>query len=257
MLETTFSNGLVEMEADDEYQQQLALFVRSSDDKAKALAQLEPLVARLSRRERFLDVGAGGGDLTGPLSRLFAQTTVVEPNRLQAERLSAAYPQCRVWNCRFEDLDVGPEAFDLVLCSHVLYYVRETGWLALVQKMHDLLNPGGKAVIILQSPAGEMGRFFRHFTGRDVPVVPLWDDLVARFGSEAVDARYVRVEIRARTLEEMTSLGLFLLLDRRFRQRAGQIRAYFADHHRANPGYLLHQGQILLVVTRPRTDRRA
>jgi len=243
-----FLNETVDMEADDEFQRQLDLFVRCSDEKARVLALLKRLVNRLPSRQAFLDVGAGAGDLAIPLSRRFETTTVVEPNQLQAARLLAAFPHFRVHDCTFQEATLEEGAFDLILCSHVLYYLPETEWMAAVQKMHDCLRPGGIAVIILQSPAGEMADFFEHFIGRQVPVIALWDNLVTRFGEEAAQAHYWSVEMRTATLEEMTSLGLFLLLDRSFRQRSREIRAYFAAHHRHGDGYRLRQGEIVLSV---------
>src|SRR5204863_4527497 len=109
MPDVGFTSDPVEMEADDEYRRQLDLFVRSCDEKARLLARLERLVARLPRRDSFLDVGAGAGDLTVPLSRHFDRTTAVEPNRLQAARLSEAHPRVRVRHAAVEDLDLGGE----------------------------------------------------------------------------------------------------------------------------------------------------
>ncbi|HNY73860.1 MAG TPA: hypothetical protein PKL55_10000, partial [Syntrophales bacterium] len=75
---------IVEMEEDGEYQRQLALFSQSSTEKGIELVRIGETIARLARRRSFLDIGAGGGHLTIPISTSFDATTVVEPNARQA-----------------------------------------------------------------------------------------------------------------------------------------------------------------------------
>jgi hypothetical protein len=57
---------LVEMEEDREYQRQLDLFVHSSTEKSIELIKVGEIISELSSRRSFLDIGAGGGDLTIP-----------------------------------------------------------------------------------------------------------------------------------------------------------------------------------------------
>jgi SAM-dependent methyltransferase len=236
---------------DEEYRQQLARFVRASDEKPKLVRQAERIIARLGRRDRFLDVGAGAGDVTIPLSAHFASTTVAEPNRVQVERFRREHPTFEVHEVTLERLDLRGEPFDFILCSHVLYYVPASAWLDVVGKLHGWLRPGGKLAVIMQSPVGEMAEFFQHFNNFHVDVIPLWDDVVARYGEENVEALYCRTRIQTASREEMLSIGLFLLMDPRFRERAAEVAEYHETHHRCPEGYCMHQGQITLVLTRP------
>ncbi|RCV62688.1 hypothetical protein C5S53_17435 [Methanophagales archaeon] len=61
----------VEEGDDAEYQRQLALFTRSSTEKGIELEKLGEIIAGLPHRRYFLDIGAGGGDLTIPISQSF------------------------------------------------------------------------------------------------------------------------------------------------------------------------------------------
>ena len=56
----------VEMEEDAEYQRQLALFVRCSTEKGIELLKIGEIIAELSHRRYFLDIGAGGGGFNYP-----------------------------------------------------------------------------------------------------------------------------------------------------------------------------------------------
>ncbi|MEF3696018.1 hypothetical protein, partial [Desulfolutivibrio sp.] len=68
-----------EMDEERTYRRQLRLFVASCAEKGAELVRIGEVLGRLRRRRSFLDIGAGGGDLTIPLSASFAATTVVEP----------------------------------------------------------------------------------------------------------------------------------------------------------------------------------
>ena len=237
-----------EMEDEAVFQKQLELFIRSSTDKRIELVKIGEVIADLHHRRRFLDVGAGGGDLTIPLAQTFHETTVVEPNTPQIEFLRRRYPQFKLHNTTWANADLGDDRFDFILCSHVLYYLDEEDWMPAIDKMRAHLEPDGRLAIVLQSPIGELADFYNHFAHFDVDILGLWRELIHRFGDRAVEARYFVNEIWTDSLDDMVEIGLFLLIDRKFRARADEIRDYFARRHRHGDGYRLKQDEILLAV---------
>jgi len=241
----------VEMEEEAEYQRQLALFVRSSTEKGIELVKVGEVIAGLSRRRSFLDIGAGGGDLTIPISQSFDETTIVEPNEKQANFLKRRCPHFNIYNDSWDKVDLALHHYDFILCSHVLYYIPEGSWLTTIKKMHDYLKYGGRMAIVLQSPMGEMARFFNQFTRYDVNILELWGDLIRLYGDEAVEVRYFLNEIWTESLEDMATIGLFLLIDRRFREHEEKIRRYIESHHKITNGYRMMQDEILLLVKKP------
>ncbi|MGV8078525.1 MAG: class I SAM-dependent methyltransferase [Syntrophales bacterium] len=238
----------VEMEEDGEYRRQLALFVQSCTEKGIELVRIGELIAGLGQRRSFLDIGAGGGDLTIPVSSSFEKTTVVEPNELQARRLQQRCPSFRVINECWDRIALGPERFDFILCSHVLYYIPEGAWLSTIEKMHTHLESGGCIAIVIQSPMGEVAEFFSRFTRYDVNILGLWGELIRRYGDEAVEVRYFVNQIFTESLDDMVSIGLFLLIDRNFRRHVDEIRNYFEERHKVPGGYRIRQDDILLVI---------
>jgi ubiquinone/menaquinone biosynthesis C-methylase UbiE len=237
-----------EMEDDVEYQRQLALFARCSTEKGIELIRIGETIAELGHRRYFLDIGAGGGDLTIPTSQSFAHTTVVEPNEKQAGFLSRRCPDFEVYNNLWRNVDLGSKRYDFILCSHVLYYIGHSEWLTTIEKMYTHLEPGGRIAIVLQSPIGEVADFFNQFAQYDVQILALWRDLIQRYGDNAIEVRYFMNEIWAESLEDMVTIGLFLLLDPRFKEYKDEIRQYFESHHKVPEGYRLMQDEILLVV---------
>jgi len=209
------------------------------------------VIASLKHRRRFLDIGAGGGDLTIPTSQSFGETTIVEPNEKQTAFLKRRCPQFTIYKGRWETADLGEKRFDFILCSHVLYYIEEGKWLPTIDKMYRHLEPSGCTAIVLQSPIGEVASFFNQFTRYDVNILELWRELVQRYGDDNVEVRYFMNEIYTESLDDMVSIGLFLLIDRRFKEREKDIRRYFETHHRFGDGYRIVQDEILLSVKKP------
>lgn len=240
-----------EMEDEAVYRKQLDLFIRSSTDKRLELVKIGEIIAGLRHRRRFLDVGAGSGDLTIPLAQTFHETTIVEPNTSQIEFLRRRYPHFRLHNATWADAELGADRFDFILCSHVLYYMDEINWMPAIDKMRAHLEQDGRLVIVLQSPIGELADFYNRFSHYDVDILGLWRELIHRFGDKAVEVRYFVNEIWTDSLDDMVEIGLFLLIDRKFRARQGEIRDYFAARHRRGDGYRLKQDEILLAVRRP------
>ncbi|OGW54908.1 MAG: hypothetical protein A2Y81_10835 [Nitrospirae bacterium RBG_13_43_8] len=238
----------IEMEEDAEYQRQLNLFSRSSTEKGIELVKIGEIISGLAKRKYFLDIGAGGGDLTIPVSQSFDETTIVEPNVKQADFLKKRCPRFNIYNDSWENVDLTPMRFDFILCSHVLYYIKEDQWLSTIKKMYAHLEEGGCIAVVLQSPIGEVADFFNQFTHYDVNILELWQDLIQRYGEDAVETRYFLNEIWTESLDDMVTIGLFLLLDRSFKKYTEKIRQYFESHHKIQEGYCIKQDEILLIV---------
>ncbi|MDO9035659.1 MAG: class I SAM-dependent methyltransferase [Methanoregula sp.] len=235
--------------ADDaEYQRQLSLFSKCSTEKGIELIKTGMVIETLPRRERFLDIGAGGGHLTIPIAQQFEMTTIVEPNPRQAEIFKRRCPDFQIYNDSWMDIDLGDEHFDLILCSHVLYYISEGSWMQTVEKMYRHLSPGGCLIIVMQSPLGEVADFFNNFTTYDVPILDLARDVITLYGDDAVLLQYFQNEIYSESLDDVVEIGLFLLLDQKFIDRKSEIAEYFRKHHTVNCGYLIRQDEILLVI---------
>ncbi|MGM0610806.1 MAG: class I SAM-dependent methyltransferase [Thermodesulfobacteriota bacterium] len=240
-------NGIY-MEEDHEYKRQLDLFVRFSTEKGIELTYIGEILAGLKERRDFLDVGAGGGDLTIPLSQTFKRTAVVEPNQEQIDYFRRRCPDFSIFEDDFQTVDLENRLFDFILCSHVLYYVPEGAWTEWIDKMYRHLRPGGSLALVLQSPMGEVSDFFNAFTSYDVNILGLWQNLIHKYGDKEITVRYFANEIWTENLEDLTDIGLFLLIDSRFRRKREEIRDYFEKNHSVPGGYRLRQDVILLAV---------
>jgi hypothetical protein len=118
----------------------------------------------------------------------------------------------------------------------------------MIEKMYRHLSPGGCIVIVLQSPLGEVAQFFSSLTSYDVPILELTRDAIKRYGEDAVILQYFQNEIYCDSRDDIVNIGLFLLLDRKFRSRVDEIAAYFDRHHQTGTGYRIMQDDILLII---------
>ena len=250
--EKTPQGKSVEMEEDAEYQRQLDLFIRCSTEKGIELVKIGEIIAGLPHRRCFLDIGAGGGGLTIPISQSFNEVTVVEPNQKQASFLKRRCPHFKIYNDFWEKANLGSKLYNFILCSHVLYYIEDGHWLTTIEKMYAHLEDGGRIAIVLQSPIGDVADFFNHFTHYDVNILELWRDLIQHYGDDAIEVRYFMNEIWTESLEDMVTIGLFLLIDSRFKEYEEKIRRYFESHHKIAEGYRIMQDEILLVIKKDR-----
>jgi len=103
---------------------------------------------------RCLDVGAGTGRLLRCLVDHISTATAVEPDvELACYLRSCSFPFPVTVECqRIEDYSrFTTESFDLILLSHVMYYVAREQWPAVLARLRSLLTPNGLLVAILWS----------------------------------------------------------------------------------------------------------
>ena len=147
-----------------DYQQAFKVFLDHTDQKATAHAWLDRLVESLPARRVFIDAGAGTGKVTAWYADAFEQTIAIEPNpHLRAD-----------FECRGPSVELLPDTIldakppqraDLVLCSHVLYYIDGDAWLAHVDRMASWLAPNGVLVAAIQNQDTDCMRMLDHFYG--------------------------------------------------------------------------------------------
>jgi trans-aconitate methyltransferase len=137
-----------------EFRSPFELLVSTTDEYTKLVPEFEnSVLPELANMERLLDVGAGPGLVATPLSAHFDHTTIVEPdptycletvgNILAKGKLATAF------NGSWEEAELGQRQYDLLVCSHVLYFVESENWDTFLQKMVPHIRPGGRMAIVL------------------------------------------------------------------------------------------------------------
>ncbi|MBI4667356.1 MAG: methyltransferase domain-containing protein [Nitrospinae bacterium] len=96
-----------------------------------------------------LEIGCGEGFLTEPLAKISARALGVDISGLVVNRARERFAHAP--NIRFKVADILTcdfgEKFDLIACSEVLYYFELAQLPLVVERISDLLNPGGALLL--------------------------------------------------------------------------------------------------------------
>lgn len=235
------------------YRDAFDAFLRSTDQKVKARAWLEALVNELPRRSVFIDAGAGEGTTTAWVAQHFERTLAIEPNESLRRRLVDSCPGALTLSENI--LDVRPDAkADLVLCSHVFYYLDDDAWDANLEQLASWLAPGGTLVVVLQNPTSDCMLMLRKFFGRRDGL----GDLMRRFqhaASPDFDAWIdtVPCHIHTADLETAYTTAEFMVSTRPdgYGLERAELEAYIESEFRLPNGeYRFSCTQDFLVISR-------
>jgi ubiquinone/menaquinone biosynthesis C-methylase UbiE len=137
-----------------EFRDVFNLLVSTTDEYSHLLPLLEgSVLPRLSRTGALLDVGAGPGLITSPLSKHFDHIGLVEPDPVYCleavQKVLSTGNLVTAYNGMWEAAQFGDQQFDLIICAHVLYFVAPENWDDFIQKMVPHIAPGGRMAIVL------------------------------------------------------------------------------------------------------------
>lgn len=139
-------------------------FLKHTDQKTNAREWLSRFINLLPQRQVFIDTGAGTGQLTSWLIPQFVRTIALEPNEYLREEFQTNCPGIELLAEPITHA-TPPALADLVLCSHVFYYISRDEWLSNLEKMVSWLNPYGVVLVALQNPETDCMRMLQHFLG--------------------------------------------------------------------------------------------
>jgi|GEM_PF-3330820 len=150
----------------DEFKRRYTIFTKLSDHKQKALERILANVKECKTKS-LLDVGAGDGALSIPLSTKFGKVVAIDKNPVLTEALRRN--GISAITSRWEDVQL-EKSFDVVLASHFLYYIEPRLRKRAVQKMYESLSPGGKLILIVNKEDDDFhGLLFKVAAGLPKP----------------------------------------------------------------------------------------
>jgi SAM-dependent methyltransferase len=126
------------------------------------------VISKFSKVENFLDIGVGNGDLTAFFAPFFGYITVVDNMNLALDRLPDEYgssnsPVEKIFGSILDDaLPIFQKSYDLILVSHVLYYIPDNFKQDLLKKLYGLLSDQGLMVVIYNS-GGDRAELIKNF----------------------------------------------------------------------------------------------
>ena len=185
------------------------LLVARSDEYQNVLEILEKVVRFLPQRRKFLDVGAGNPTtLTDSVGKLFEETVIIEPNpeylKLHKQRGH------KIIDSTLELAMLEQNAFDLILCAHVLYYIPTNIWRQIIEKLYQSLASGGILAFVLHSKISGTYMLMKEMYGKELPVsAEKLEKLILQYFSNVVVYPYTGT-ISLKSTEEYNMLVEFL-----------------------------------------------
>ncbi|MBI5929040.1 MAG: class I SAM-dependent methyltransferase [Chloroflexi bacterium] len=218
------------------------------------------IIPNLPSHRSLLDIGAGRGNLTRPLSFYFEQTTVVEPNKAFFDELMdwahSHSPNVVGHNAGWETLDLDLSA-DLIILSHVLYYVPIHQHLEFIRKAYSHLRPGGCMILALNGTQSDIWKLCKQlYTPEEFAQLPYAERLFESMLRWNFRATYhpFHSTIDTQTETDMRSLIDFLLLGKVSFDNDVHINireTYLRNKLRNGNGYRIASSGGLVVVTKP------
>jgi Trans-aconitate methyltransferase len=149
--------------SDLEYAARIERLFYSHTDEKRIVAKLLDTVLGRRRHANGLDVGPGPGHITHLLSKRVSRLTLVEINHCYEDTLRSRYPTADLFIGSICDHKLDANSQDLILFSHVLYYIPESHWLSLSTRLYDALTPGGRLVIVVNDDRGDWWDILERF----------------------------------------------------------------------------------------------
>jgi hypothetical protein len=187
------------------------VFLDHTDQMAGARARLDHLVQGLPSHELFVDAGAGNGNVTAWFSPRFRRTVAIEPSSYLCTELRRTCPDAVVLPTTILAAEP-PAAANLVLCSHVLYYIPAPERLLHLETLASWLAAGGVLVVLLQNHRTDCMRMVEHFLGQRFDLSELCRRFQAIRGDEyELDLETIPADVVTGELDTAYTVAEFML----------------------------------------------
>jgi hypothetical protein len=193
------------------YQRSFQVFLDHTDQKTVAREWLTRRVEALSSRQVLIDAGAGNGKVTAWFTDRFERAVAIEPNPHLAEELRGVCSTAEVLPTTI--LGARPLVLgDMVLCSHVLYYIDADAWLPNLERLASWVAPNGVLVVVLQNHATDCMGMLEQFHGKRFDLSGLADRFRAAHGDHyEVVLETVPARVATPDLETAYTVAEFML----------------------------------------------
>lgn len=224
----------------------------------------QEIFPQLPNMGHFLDIGAGRGNYARPFSLLFERTTVIEPNDVFFQEIvdwsKDVGSNIQAYQADWHELAFDDKA-DLVLMSHMLYYVDKDKRSDFIRKAYTQVKSGGMMIIVLNAEQSGIREVYKAFYPQDLlEAMPYGEEIAGMLRAEGypnVEEKPFPALISLPNREEMAQLIDFLLLRRvPFDDVTNhQRREDFIDKYCFKDGqYFMDSNGTVVIVRKPRIE---
>lgn len=152
----------------DHYLETLELLLASSHETKNRHLFFEKIMdPRIENKNSMLDIGPGTGEITLEVGKKFNHVTVIDVNDEPLSKLrSEDWGDCNLETIHRSILDIQTlgSSYNLIILSHVLYYLPKVYWFEIINKLYNALEPEGYLVVVLNDGLGK-SKLVEHFGG--------------------------------------------------------------------------------------------
>ncbi|MPR35942.1 class I SAM-dependent methyltransferase [Salmonirosea aquatica] len=238
------------------YDHAFATFIKSTDQKENAKVWITEFLDGIDPKHTAIDAGAGNGVLTKILARHFDKVLAVEPNEALLAELATAGENVEVIDQPIAEGTLPGTVADLVLCSHVLYYIPQSQWDGILHQLLSWTKPGGRIVVILQAEDTDCMNFFRKLRNEEFPIMHFMEEFSRTGTAQSVDVFRQTSTIRCRSEEDLELILEFLLNLTPFPNEESiptkaDLRTFLSSLQRTESGeYSMSCDQLFYTITK-------
>jgi hypothetical protein len=195
----------------DEYHKAFEVFLAHTDQKLTAQQRLIDLIERLPSRRVFIDAGAGNGKVTAWFTERFDRTIAIEPNASLRSELRRTCRAAEVVPGTILEAKI-PAPGDLILCSHVFYYIPSSEWRVNLERLVSWISSDGVLVLMLQNQNTDCMRMLDHFFSQRFDLRSLGEEFQKEHhGSYQVNVETVPAQIETSDFASAYVIAEFML----------------------------------------------
>jgi len=221
-------------EDEKHYLDTLELVLNSTNETSNRLAFFKNIITpSVSKKEHVLDVGPGDYALTKIVIPEFKNLTVVDENEYILNNSGLALPGHIKINKilgGIESVNLKKELYDLVVMSHILYYVDSKNWMNVVKNAYHSLQSNGMLVIVLGGDELQKADLIKHFGGETLQINTLAKQCYDIFGFSNVSLFSSEEVFFANTLKSMLHISAFMLKDAKITAKKDDLIQYIENN---------------------------
>ncbi len=150
------------------YKDYFTWFLKHTDEKQRIWNWFSrELLPRLQTRGVLIDAGAGNGELMSRFLPKFHRCLAIEPSPAFTADLLKLIPKQSLYQTTILDAPSSLPKADLVIESHVKYYIPPEEWEINTDRLISWLVPGGCLVEVLESGHSDFQRMRAEFLGQE------------------------------------------------------------------------------------------
>lgn len=241
--------------SNDHYISTLKLVLNSTYETSnRILFFQEKILPTLKNKDVLLDVGAGDGSVTLEVAHHFEHLTAIDPNDRALTSLESLLPIFINFTKINKDIlhvKLEPHTYDLVILSHVLYYICPKFRLNLIESAYKALRKDGKLVIVLGGDELGKANLIDYFGGENLEIDPLALKCRNNFGFANTSLYASNESFVTSSKEAMFHISSFMLADAQISSTKEHLNHYIESNLQCSENYyVLTSRQKYIVINK-------